>query len=90
MIKVAELSRQGFINGDISTVMSRARHHLGPNALIFGDIGFAFRSRFNKSDESERRYRRILPAVFDQDLHEAWSERELGSADRGARRPRRA
>jgi cobaltochelatase CobS len=56
MIKVAELSRQGFINGDISTVMSpRTVISWAQNALIFGDVGFAFRVSFlNKCDEAER------------------------------------
>jgi cobaltochelatase CobS len=56
MIKVAELSRQGFVNGDISTVMSpRTVISWAQNALIFGDVGFAFRLSFlNKCDEAER------------------------------------
>ncbi|HEY0103230.1 MAG TPA: cobaltochelatase subunit CobS, partial [Brevundimonas sp.] len=56
MIKVAELSRQGFINGDISTVMSpRTVISWAQNTLIFGDVGFAFRVSFlNKCDETER------------------------------------
>jgi cobaltochelatase CobS len=67
MIKVAELSRQAFINGDISTVMSpRTVISWAQNALIFGDVGFAFRVSFlNKCDESERpliaeMYQRVL------------------------------
>src|SRR6476619_7029721 len=56
MIKVADLSRQGFINGDISTVMSpRTVISWAQNALIFGDVGYAFRVSFmNMCDESER------------------------------------
>ena len=56
MIKVADLSRQGFINGDISTVMSpRTVISWAQNALIFDDVGFAFRVTFlNKCDEAER------------------------------------
>ena len=55
MIKVAELSRQGFVNGDISTVMSpRTVISWAQNALIFKDVGFAFRLSFlNKCDEAE-------------------------------------
>src|SRR3546814_15982259 len=46
MVKVAELSRQGFVNGDISTVMSpRTVITWAQNALIFGAVGFAFRVR---------------------------------------------
>ena len=65
MVKVADLSRQGFINGDISTVMSpRTVISWAQNALIFGDVGFAFRVSFlNKCDESRAAAdRRILPA----------------------------
>src|SRR6187397_262259 len=56
MVQVANLSRQGFINGDISTVMSpRTVISWAQNAMIFGDIGFAFRLSFlNKCDETER------------------------------------
>jgi cobaltochelatase CobS len=56
MVRVADLSRQGFINGDISTVMSpRTVLSWAENAAIFGDIGFAFRLTFlNKCDEAER------------------------------------
>ena len=56
MIRVAELTRQGFIGGDISTVMSpRTVITWAQNAEIFGDIGFAFRLTFlNKCDEAER------------------------------------
>ncbi len=56
MIRVADLSRQGFINGDISTVMSpRTVITWAQNTEIFGDPGFAFRLTFlNKCDEAER------------------------------------
>ena len=56
MIKVADLTRQGFVNGDISTVMSpRTVITWAQNAAIFKDVGFAFRLSFlNKCDESER------------------------------------
>ncbi len=56
MIRVADLTRQGFINGDISTVMSpRTVITWAQNTEIFGDIGFAFRLTFlNKCDEAER------------------------------------
>ena len=56
MVKVAELSRAGFIAGDISTVMSpRTVITWAENADIFGDVGFAFRLTFlNKCDELER------------------------------------
>ena len=56
MVRVADLTRNGFINGDISTVMSpRTVITWAENAEIFGDIGFAFRLTFlNKCDELER------------------------------------
>ena len=56
MIKVAELSRQGFMNGDISTVMSpRTVITWAENAEIFNDVGLAFALSFlNKCDELER------------------------------------
>jgi cobaltochelatase CobS len=56
MVKVADLSRQGFMNGDISTVMSpRTVITWAQNTAIFKDVGFAFRLSFlNKCDETER------------------------------------
>jgi cobaltochelatase CobS len=56
MVSVAELTRQGFINGDISIVMSpRTVIMWAENARIFNDLGFAFRLTFlNKCDETER------------------------------------
>lgn len=56
MVRVAELTRNAFMNGDISTVMSpRTVLTWAENAEIFGDIGFAFRVSFlNKCDELER------------------------------------
>ncbi|MDH3474206.1 MAG: AAA family ATPase, partial [Rhodospirillales bacterium] len=56
MISLADLTRSGFVNGDISTVMSpRTVITWAENAKIFGDIAFAFRVTFvNKCDEMER------------------------------------
>ncbi|WP_262692305.1 cobaltochelatase subunit CobS [Kordiimonas aestuarii] len=56
MVRVADLSRTGFMAGDISTVMSpRTVLTWAQNARIFGDISFAFRVSFlNKCDEAER------------------------------------
>ena len=56
MVACAELTRAGFINGDISTVMSpRTVITWAENARIFGEVGFAFRMTFlNKCDEAER------------------------------------
>ena len=57
MIKVAELSRKGFMAGDISTVMSpRTVMHWAENTEIFKDLGYAFRITFlNKCDEIEKK-----------------------------------
>lgn len=56
MVRVADMTRQAFINGDISTVMSpRTVITWAENAEIFQDVGFAFRLTFlNKCDELER------------------------------------
>jgi len=56
MIKVATLTRKGFMAGDISTVMSpRTVLHWAENTEIFKDIGYAFRVTFlNKCDEAEK------------------------------------
>ncbi len=56
MVNVADLTRAGFMAGDISTVMSpRTVITWAENARIFGDLGFAFRVTFlNKCDEIER------------------------------------
>ena len=56
MVALADLSRSGFMNGDISTVMSpRTVITWAENALLFKDVGFAFRLTFlNKCDEMER------------------------------------
>ncbi len=57
MIKVADLTRKGFINGDISTVMSpRTVLHWAENTSIFKDQGYAFRVTFlNKCDDLEKK-----------------------------------
>jgi cobaltochelatase CobS len=56
MVRVADMTRNAFINGDLSTVMSpRTVITWAENADIFGDVGFAFRLTFlNKCDELER------------------------------------
>lgn len=56
MVRVADLTRSAFINGDLSTVMSpRTVITWSENAEIFKDIGFAFRVTFlNKCDDLER------------------------------------
>ena len=57
MVRVADMTRNAFMNGDISTVMSpRTVITWAQNAEIFqGDLGLAFRMTFlNKCDELER------------------------------------
>ena len=56
MVRVADLTRNAFMNGDLSTVMSpRTVIMWAENAAIFSDVGFAFRLTFlNKCDELER------------------------------------
>ena len=74
MIKVAALTRQGFINGDISTVMSpRTVINWAQNADIFKDVGFAFRLTFlNKCDDAERTLvAEYYQRVFGVDLPES-------------------
>jgi len=57
MVRVADMTRNAFMNGDLSTVMSpRTVITWAENAEIFGDVGFAFRVTFvNKCDELERK-----------------------------------
>ena len=56
MISVANLSRQGFANGDISTLMSpRTVISWAENYQIFNDLNKSFEITFlNKCDETER------------------------------------
>ncbi|GGD33705.1 cobaltochelatase subunit CobS [Croceicoccus pelagius] len=74
MVRTADLSRQGFINGDISTVMSpRTVISWAQNTQILGDLGFAFRLSFlNKCDETERMLvAEYYQRVFGKDLPES-------------------
>ena len=74
MIKVASLTRKGFVSGDISTVMSpRTVMHWAENNLIFKDIGYSFRVTFlNKCDEVEKNIiAEYYQRCFGEDLPEA-------------------
>jgi cobaltochelatase CobS len=74
MVRMADLTRQAFINGDLSTVMSpRTVITWAENAQIFGDLGFAFRLTFlNKCDELERPVvAEFYQRVFGEDLPES-------------------
>ena len=56
MVRLADLTRDGFMGGDISTVMSpRTVLTWAENTQIFDDVAYAFRVTFlNKCDEVER------------------------------------
>ena len=56
MVSIAELTRNGFISGDLSTVMSpRTVITWAENTNIIEDIDLAFKlTFFNKCDEMER------------------------------------
>ena len=74
MIKVASLTRKGFIAGDISTVMSpRTVLHWAENSEIFKDTGYAFRVTFlNKCDEVEKNtIAEYYQRCFGEDLPES-------------------
>ena len=74
MIKVASLTRKGFIAGDISTVMSpRTVIYWAENSSIFKDTGYAFRLTFlNKCDELEKNIiAEYYQRCFGEDLPES-------------------
>ena len=74
MVRLADLTRNAFANGDLSTVMSpRTVIMWAENAEIFSDIGFAFRVTFlNKCDELERPLvAEFYQRCFNQELAES-------------------
>ena len=74
MIKVASLTRKGFVNGDISTVMSpRTVLHWADNFEIFKDTGYSFRVTFlNKCDDLEKNIiAEYYQRCFGEDLPES-------------------
>ena len=74
MVRVADMTRNAFMNGDISTVMSpRGVITWAQNTEIFGDVGMAFRMTFlNKCDELERpTVAEFYQRAFGADLPEA-------------------
>jgi len=80
MIKVASLTRKGFMSGDISTVMSpRTVLHWAENARIFNDIGYSFRITFlNKCDESEKNIiAEYYQRCFGDDLPESLINKQI-------------
>ena len=82
MVQVANLTRQGFMNGEISTVMSpRTVISWAQNVGIFaGDVAFAFRLTFlNKCDEMERAtVAEYYQRCFDEELPESAARISLG------------
>ena len=80
MVRVADMTRNAFMNGDISTVMSpRSVIAWAENARIFGDLGLAFRVTFlNKCDELERAtVAEFYQKAFGQDLPDAVTRRKI-------------
>ncbi|MEP2784323.1 MAG: cobaltochelatase subunit CobS [Pseudoruegeria sp.] len=81
MVKVADLTRTAFMNGDLSTVMSpRTVIAWAQNAQIFRDVGYAFRLSFlNKCDELERQtVAEFYQRCFDEELPESAASMSLG------------
>jgi cobaltochelatase CobS len=82
MVRVADLTRNAFMQGDLSTVMSpRTVITWAQNAEIFGgEIGFAFRLTFlNKCDELERAIvAEFYQRCFGEDLPESASRIAIG------------
>jgi len=82
MVRVADMTRNAFMNGDISTVMSpRTVITWAQNATIFGgDLGLAFRLTFlNKCDELERpTIAEFYQRAFGEDLPEAATRVKVG------------
>ena len=74
MVRVADMTRNAFISGDLSTVMSpRTVITWAENTRIFGDVALAFRMTFlNKCDESERAtVAEFFQRAFDAELPES-------------------
>ena len=81
MVRVADMTRSAFINGDLSTVMSpRTVIMWAENAEIFNDVGFAFRLTFlNKCDELERSVvAEFYQRAFGEELPESAANIALG------------
>ncbi len=81
MVRVADMTRSAFINGDLSTVMSpRTVIMWAENSEIFDDVGFAFRLTFlNKCDELERSVvAEFYQRAFGEELPESAANIALG------------
>ena len=80
MIKVASLTRKGFMAGDISTVMSpRTVLYWAENSEIFKDTGYAFRVTFlNKCDDAEKStIAEYYQRCFGEDLPESMTNIQI-------------
>ncbi|MVA96148.1 cobaltochelatase subunit CobS [Nitratireductor sp. CAU 1489] len=81
MVRVADMTRSAFMNGDLATVMSpRTVITWAENAEIFGDVGHAFRLTFlNKCDELERALvAEFYQRAFGEELKESAANVVLG------------
>ncbi len=81
MVTIANLTRQAFVNGELSTLMSpRTVISWAQNAEIFKDNAFAFRMSFlNKCDEMERpTVAEFYQRCFDEELPESAATISLG------------
>ncbi|MGR3542075.1 MAG: cobaltochelatase subunit CobS [Hasllibacter sp.] len=81
MVRLADMTRTAFMNGELSTVMSpRTVIAWATNAEIFRDVGYAFRLTFlNKCDELERQtVAEFYQRCFDDELPESAVSMTLG------------
>ena len=86
MIGVAELTRNSFINGDISTLMSpRTVINWAQNLEIFQDLAFSFRVTFlNKCDELERAtVAEFFQRCFEKELPESIMSSDSKNVENG-------
>ena len=85
MIRVADLTRNSFINGDISTVMSpRTVLTWAQNTEILSDVGLSFKLTFlNKCDELERQtIAEFYQRCFGEELLESPISNPEGKSDK--------
>ena len=81
MVRLADMTRAAFMNGELSTVMSpRTVIAWAQNAEIFRSLGYAFRLTFlNKCDELERQtVAEFFQRCFDEELPESAVAMALG------------
>ncbi len=81
MVRLADLTRNAFMNGDLSTVMSpRTVITWAENTEIFEDVGTAFGLSFlNKTDELERvLLAELYQRCFDKELPQSATNMALG------------